>query len=74
MSSSILRLTQFQVQRLQCIGGGSRTAPYRITTYHGVELGSLGEVMQPLTAASNAPVIEHSGLQGLKRLLTRFSY
>jgi len=72
MSSTTLRLTQFKVQRLQCIGGNSRIAPYHITTYYGEELGEFGEVMTTTAAAGNGPVFEQSGLRGLKRLLAMF--
>jgi len=73
MSLTTLRFTQFKVQRLQCIGGRGRAAPYRITTYNGLEIGSFGDVMEFKVEASNAAIFESPGLlHGLKRLLGIF--
>lgn len=76
MSLMTLQLTQFKVQKLQCIGGEGRAAPYRITTYHGMNLGSFGEIMEAEQEATNAASFErvHTGFmaQGLKRLLGIF--
>lgn len=78
MSLMTLQLTQFKVQKLQCIGGEGRAAPYRITTYEGMDLGSLGEVMEAEQEAMNAASYERikTGLmpQGLKRLLGIFGF
>jgi hypothetical protein len=74
MSLTTLRFTQFKVQRLQCIGGHGRAAPYRITTYNGPEIGSFGDVMEFTVEASNAAIFEGPGLHGLKRLLGMFRH
>ena len=58
MSSSILQLTQFKIQKIRCIGGQGRAAPYRITTYRGMELGTIGQVMDLPEDAINAPIYE----------------
>ena len=73
MSLTTIQLTQFQVERLQCIGGGGRAAPYRITTYRSTELGSFGKVMETAAEAGNASNFRLSGFQGIKRLLSVFS-
>lgn len=72
MSLTTLRLTQFKVQKLQCIGDRRRAAPYQITTYDGMELGSVGLVMETVTAASNATNFARHGFQGMRRLLNVF--
>ncbi|MEJ8569326.1 hypothetical protein [Elongatibacter sediminis] len=46
MSQSILRLTQFQVEKLRCMGGAGRASPYRITTYRGTTIGATGLIAQ----------------------------
>lgn len=46
MSQSSLSLTNFQVEKLRCIGGAGRASPYRITTYRGMSLGSVGLIAQ----------------------------
>jgi len=73
MSSITLRFTQFKVQRLQCIGGHGRIAPYRITTYHSTEIGSFGQVMETAAEASNASEFDNPKITGLKRLLNLFN-
>jgi len=70
MSLTILRFTEFQVQRLQCIGGQSRATPYRITTYHGMEIGTFGKVAEAFTEASNSGMSKWTALHGLKRFLS----
>ena len=76
MTLTKLQLTQFQVQKLQCIGGEGRAAPYRITTFRGMEVGSFGAIGKSELAAANAPSFKvlHRRLipQALKRLLGRF--
>jgi hypothetical protein len=74
MSLSILRLTRFKVQRLQCIGGQGRATPYRITTYNGMELGSFGEIASPFAPASNAGTFKKVSWHRLQRLWSTFSY
>ena len=69
MSSNTLRLTQFKVQRLQCIGGQGRVAPYHITTYEGSTLGTFGEIVDPACAAGNMDTFERPAVRCLKRLL-----
>jgi hypothetical protein len=59
MSQSTLQLTQFAVQKLRCIGGeAGRASPYRITTYRGMKLGTVGLVAQYGWEAVNAPRFE----------------
>jgi hypothetical protein len=72
MSLTTLQLTQFKVQKLQCIGDRRRAAPYQITTYDGMELGSFGVVMEPAMEASNATDFAHHGFHGMRRLLKVF--
>lgn len=72
MSVTTLRLTQFKVQKLQCIGGQRRAAPYQITTYDGMELGSVGLVMETVMEASNATNFTRPGFQAVRRLLKVF--
>ena len=75
MTLTKLQLTQFQVQKLQCIGGEGRAAPYRITTFRGMEVGSFGTIRESELVAANAPSFKvlHRGLipQALERLLGR---
>ena len=52
MARVSLRLTEFQVEKLQC--GAGRVSPYQVTTYQGRELGTLGEIAHPAAAAANA--------------------
>jgi len=73
MSLTTLRYTQFKVQRLQCIGGHGRSAPYRITTYCGAEFGSFGEIMMPSIEAFNAASYDQQRSRGLSRLKEIFS-
>ena len=56
MSSSTLQLTQFKIQKLRCIGGQGRATPYRITTYRGMELGTVGQVMDSTEDAINSSI------------------
>lgn len=58
MSQSTLRLTQFQVEKLRCMGGAGRASPYRITTYRGMNLGTTGSVAQYGWQAANTPHYE----------------
>lgn len=58
MSQSTLQLTQFAVQKLRCIGGEGRASPYRITTYRGMKLGTVGLVAQYGWEAVNTPHYE----------------
>ena len=69
MSTSTLRLTQFKVERLRCIGGQGRVAPYHITTYEDCSLGTFGEVADPAATAGNMDTFERSAIRCLKRLL-----
>jgi len=69
MSLTTLRFTEFKVQRLQCIGGHGRAAPYQITTYDGLEMGAVGEVMEFTVEAANAATFEKRRFHGLKQLL-----
>ena len=67
MSQNALQLTKFKVQKLQCIGGEGRAAPYRITTYRGLELGSTGVVMDVITEASNEARFKRTMIERLKQ-------
>lgn len=58
MSLTALQLTQFKVEKLQCMGGEGRAAPYRITTYCGMQLGSTGEIMEFVVESANDSVFE----------------
>jgi hypothetical protein len=53
MQHTALCLTQFRVEKLQCIGGGNGVSPYRITPVIGPELGRLGRVMEAGIEAHN---------------------
>ena len=74
MSLTALQLTQFKVEKLQCMGGEGRAAPYRITTYSGMELGSTGEIMEFVVESGNDSAYEQSRvnvlLRGLHNLLS----
>ena len=41
MSVTSIRLTYFQTEKLRC-ASGQQSAPYRITTYKGPEVGMVG--------------------------------
>jgi len=76
MSLTALQLTEFKVKKLQCMGGEGRAAPYRITTYSGMELGSTGEIMEFIVEAGNDPSFEQRAgnplVRGLSRLISPF--
>ena len=72
MSLTTLRLTQFTVQKLQCIGGRGRAVPYQITTYEGTELGSFGKIPQSAMEASNSDTFEKSLFSNLKPKLRSY--
>jgi len=76
MTATTLQLTQFKIQKLQCIGGAGRASPYRITTYRGMNLGTIGQVMECAEEAGNADAFEshESGSIGrrVKNLLSNF--
>jgi len=74
MTLTTLRFTEFKVQRLQCIGGHGRAAPYQITTYNSFEIGAFGEVMEFTVEAANAAVFEKPRLRALKHLLAKFRH
>jgi hypothetical protein len=69
MSLTTLKLTEFQVEKLQCIGAGDRGNPYRISTYNGIKLGSVGTVAEAVLEAANQDSFEVRSLYGFKRLL-----
>lgn len=71
--TTTLRLTQFTVQKMQCSSGQGRATPYRITTYDGMDLGSLGAVMDSALEAGNATAFEQPGPRGMQHLLEVFS-
>ena len=68
MSLATLQLTQFTVQKLQCIGGTGRAVPYRITTYRGGKLGDFGEIMEFTPVAANDDVFSHFSARLLRRV------
>jgi hypothetical protein len=72
MSLTTLKLTEFQVEKLQCIGAGDRGNPYRISTYNGIKLGSVGTVAEAVLEAANQDSFEIRGLHSFKRLLKVF--
>jgi len=74
MSMTTLRFTEFKVQRLRCVGGHGRAAPYQITTYNSLEIGAFGEVMEFTVEAANAAIFEKPHLHALKQLLTKFMH
>lgn len=71
MSQSTLRLTQFQVEKLRCMGGAGRASPYRITTYRGMELGSVGPIAQYGWEASNAERFDNRLVHAWRNLMAR---
>lgn len=73
MSQNSVQLTRFQVERLQCIGGEGRAAPYRITTYPGRDLGLQGQVMDADLEALNGPSSERAPLAFVSGLLQRLA-
>lgn len=73
MSLSAIELTQFNVEKLNCIGGAGRAAPYRITLYRGMELGSTGEVMPSAMESSNESNFEQTVPGLLRRILSAFN-
>jgi len=76
MSLTTIKLTQFRVEKLQCIGGEGRSSPYRINAYEGGTLGEMGSVAESMAGqmaeAANHESFEHYGPLGFKRLLTMF--
>jgi len=81
MSLTTIKLTQFRVEKLQCIGGEGRSSPYRITVYEGGALGEIGSVTESVAEemaeaahleAANHGRFEQHGAMGFKRLLTMF--
>jgi hypothetical protein len=72
MSLTTIRLTGFQVEKLQCIGDGGRGSPYRITVYDGMALGKTGSVADRMAEAANNDSFEHDSPKGFKRLLNLF--
>jgi hypothetical protein len=73
MSQNSVQLTHFQVERLQCIGGEGRAAPYRITTYQGQDLGIQGKVIDANLEGANGPRFELSPLELVTGLLHRLA-
>lgn len=63
MSLKTIELTEFTVERLQCVGGEGRAAPYRITTYRGMELGILGEIMSEVAHSANSTFNQRRGMR-----------
>jgi len=76
MSLTTIKLTEFCVEKLQCIGGEGRSSPYRISLYEGRTLGEIGSVAgsgaEEMAEAANHESFEHHGSIGFKRLLTMF--
>jgi hypothetical protein len=69
MSSNAIQLTQFRVEKLKCIGGEGRAAPYRITTYRGLDLGSFGVVSGFTEEACNSSSYQAENKSLLTRIL-----
>lgn len=73
MSQISVQMTRFQVEKLQCVGGSGRAAPYRVTTYRSFDLGTTGTVMDVNLEAANTAGHEHKigalVRHGLRRLL-----
>jgi len=44
MSLTTIKLTEFRVEKLRCIGGQRSSSPYRITLFEGGTLGKMGSV------------------------------
>jgi hypothetical protein len=42
MSLTTIKLTEFRVEKLRCIGGQGRSSPYRISLFEGSTLGEMG--------------------------------
>jgi len=76
MSLTALQLTRFKVEKLQCIGGEGRAVPFRVTTYRGMDVGSLGEIMEFRVETGNDAFFEipasKSFALGIHRLLSPF--
>jgi len=81
MSLTTIKLTEFRVEKLQCIGGEGRSSPYRITVYEGGALGEIGSVTVSVAEemaeagnleAANQDSFEQEAPIGFKRLLTMF--
>lgn len=73
MSRSTLRLTQFQVEKLRCIGGSGLASPYRITTYRGMKLGQIGPVAQYGWVGSNTAQFDSKLWSACKQLVHALS-
>ncbi len=71
MSQSTLRLTQFQVEKLRCMGGAGRASPYRITTYRGMNLGIVGPVAEYGWEATNDEQFDNRLVRTWRNLLLR---
>jgi hypothetical protein len=72
MSLTTIRLTEFQIEKLRCMGNAGRSSPYRITTYPGIALGETGPVAGSMLQAANQDSFEHRRSLGFKRLLNLF--
>jgi len=72
MSLTTIKLTEFQVEKLRCMGNAGRSSPYRITVYDGITLGKTGPVADKMLEAANQDSFEHHGPMGFKRLLNMF--
>lgn len=73
MSQQSIQMTQFQVEKLQCIGGEGRAAPYRVTTYQGQDLGFEGKVMDAHLEAANGARFQRKPFDFLARMLHTFN-
>jgi hypothetical protein len=49
MSLTTIKLTEFRVEKLRCIGGQGRSSPFRITLFEGSTLGKIGSVAALVT-------------------------
>ncbi len=77
MSVSAIRITYFQADKLRCVSGQQQSAPYRITTYRGPELGLLGALPAVLNrihatstaAAANSDQYQNSTSRLIEKLV-----
>lgn len=72
MSVSTIRMTEFYVEKLRCVGSQGNINPYRITVYDGLSLGKVGPVADITLEAANHDKFDELPLTSFKRLLNMF--
>jgi hypothetical protein len=85
MSLTTIKLAEFRVEKLRCIGGQGRSSPYRITLFKGSTLGQMGSVTASVAEemarelaeagnleSANQDNFEQHSPKGFKRLLHMF--